>query len=588
MGDRGYAQIGRATLSLKTQGRRLRVGPTALLVPASAFLLVFYVWPVAKVLKLSLFDPGFTLREYARAFAPTYRRILLQTLEISLSAAALCLLLGYPTAYMMARARPRIRMVMILIVSAAYLSNTLARNYAWIFMLAANGVVNSTLTSLHIIQHPMGLVFNRFGLLVGMVHILLPTTIFVLLATMLPIGQEHLRAAASLAAGPFTAFRRAYFPQTVPGVIASFVLVFVIGSAIFTTSAMLGGRSDRMMSNAIVDQVQELNWGFAGALAVILVAVTIAAILLVQHFFGAGALVDRGGVMARNAPVRVVRVRERGDTATIDRVMNRCWNAIPPTTAVIVMVFLALPLLIILPISLSPSEFITWPPTGFSFHWYDAYLSDPKWLRATANSFEIAGITTAIALALGFPAALGLARSRSRSRTPIFALMVSPLIIPNIITAIGILFFFTSLNFTGNILSVALADVTEALPLATLVMLAALRNFDLDLERAAASLGASPLRTIFKVTLPVLAAATATAALFAFMQSFNELLMALFVGGIRAATVSKQMWESLQDFEPTLTAVSMLLVGFAVLVFIALQVVQRRDRTGSLDSTHVG
>jgi ABC-type spermidine/putrescine transport system permease subunit II len=166
--------------------------------------------------------------------------------------------------------------------------------------------------------------------------------------------------------------------------------------------------------------------------------------------------------------------------------------------------------------------------------------------------------------------------------------MVSPLIIPNIITAIGILFFFTSLNFTGNILSVALADVTEALPLATLVMLAALRNFDLDLERAAASLGASPLRTIFKVTLPVLAAATATAALFAFMQSFNELLMALFVGGIRAATVSKQMWESLQDFEPTLTAVSMLLVGFAVLVFIALQVVQRRDRTGSLDSTRVG
>jgi putative spermidine/putrescine transport system permease protein len=180
---------------------------------------------------------------------------------------------------------------------------------------------------------------------------------------------------------------------------------------------------------------------------------------------------------------------------------------------------------------------------------------------------------------------LGLARSRSRLRAPILAFMLSPLIIPNIIAAIGILFFFSKFNFTGNILSVALGDTIEALPLATLVMLAALRNFDPAIERAAASLGAGPLRTICKVTLPILAAATATAALFAFMHSFNALLMALFVGGISATTLSKQMWQSLDDYEPTITAVSMLMIGFALVVFVGLRVLQRRDRTGSLNDT---
>jgi putative spermidine/putrescine transport system permease protein len=136
----------------------------------------------------------------------------------------------------------------------------------------------------------------------------------------------------------------------------------------------------------------------------------------------------------------------------------------------------------------------------------------------------------------------------------------------------------SSLRFTGNPFGVALGHTIESVPLATLVLLAALRNFDRELERAAASLGAGPLRTLFRVTLPILGAATITAALFAFMHSFNELLVALFVGGITATTLPKRMWESLQDFEPTITAVSTLLVFFAVAVLIALQALQRRER----------
>jgi putative spermidine/putrescine transport system permease protein len=579
---------GTVNLSAARRSRRLRLSPTALLVPATVFLLVFFGWPVVNILKQSLFHHGFTVHEYTRAFEPAYRNILLHTVEIALSAAGLSLLFGYPTAYVMARARPRLRVVMILVVSAAYLSNPLARNYAWIFMLGNRGVINDTLLRLHIIHQPLILIFNRTGLLIGMVHILMPTVILVLLATMVNVGDEPLRAAASLAARPFTAFRRAYFPQTMSGVVAGFVLAFVIGSAIFTTAAMLGGQGEFMMSNEIVDQVQELNWAFAGALAVILLAVILVAIVVVQRFFGAGALVDRGGVTARNAPVRVVRVHEGRVTAAVDAVLNPCWRWLNPLVAVLVMVYLSLPLLIILPISLGRSNFISWPPSGITSKWYRTYASSPEWLHATANSFEIAGITTLVALVLGLPAALGLARSRSRFRGLVLAFMLSPLIIPNIIAAIGILFFFSKFSFTGNIYAVAVGDSVEALPLATLVMLAALRNFDPAIERAAASLGAGPLRTIFKVTLPILAAATATAALFAFMHSFNSLLMAMFVGGINATTLSKQMWQSLDDYEPTITAVSMMMIGLALIAFLGLRMLQRRDRTAAsrtLDGT---
>jgi putative spermidine/putrescine transport system permease protein len=549
--------------------------------PITIYLLVFYVWPVANVLKLSLFDPGFSLGSYQRALeTPIYVQTLLRTFEISLVAAVISLLLGYPTAYAMAAARPRWRAVMVLIVTAAYLSNVLVRNYAWIFMLADNGVVNSTLRELHLTHDPLDLMFNRFGLMVGMVHILLPTTILILLSTMLTIGPEYLRAASSLAAGPFTAFRRAYLPRTMPAIVVSLVLVFVLASAFFTTPAMLGGSGDRMMSNIIVDEVETLNWDFAGALSIVLVTASIAAIFVAQRLAGGAALIDRGG---STGSVHLVVPREGPLTMFLDRVADPIWPWLPPIVAVLTMAYLVVPLLIVLPISLSRSSFISWPPAGLSLMWYQTYLTSPRWIEATVNSVEIATLTTLIALALAIPAALGFVRSRSPLRPLIFGMMVAPLLIPNILTAIGVLLFFTPLNIYGNPLAVSLGHVIEAAPLATLVLLATLRNLDPNLERAAASLGAGPIRTLFRVTLPVLAAATATAGLFAFMHSFNELLIALFVGGISATTLPKRMWESLQDFEPTITAVSTLLILFAVLVFVVLRALRADVTSGRRD-----
>ncbi|MGH7969787.1 MAG: ABC transporter permease, partial [Limisphaerales bacterium] len=343
----------------------------------------------------------------------------------------------------------------------------------------------------------------------------------------------------------------------------------------FTTPAMLGGIGDRMMSNVIVEQVENLDWGFAGALSLVLVVASLAAILIAQRFAGAGALLTRS---SSSGPARLVTARESWWKSGLDRVADPIWPRLPPVVATLTMAYLLLPLLIVVPISLSTSSFITWPPTGFSLVWYHTYIASPRWIDATVNSVEIALLTTVIALALAIPAAFGLLRSRSPLRPVIFGMMIAPILIPNILTAVSFLVFFAPLGLYGNPLAVSLGHVIEAAPLATLVLLATLRNFDPNLERAAASLGAGPIRTLFRVTLPVVAAGTVTAGLFAFMHSFNELLIALFVGGITATTLPKRMWESLQDFEPTITAVSTLLIAFAVLVFMALRAL-RADLT---------
>jgi ABC-type spermidine/putrescine transport system permease subunit II len=240
-----------------------------------------------------------------------------------------------------------------------------------------------------------------------------------------------------------------------------------------------------------------------------------------------------------------------------------------------VLAYLFLPVLIIFPLSFSSAQFFTFPPPGFSLQWYEAYFASPAWLSATWNSVQIGIITSVLSMLIAFPAALGITRFPSRLTPAIYSLMLSPMILPSIITAIAVFFLFSQLHLTGTIIGVVLGQTVTSLPLATIVLVAALRNFDINLERAALSLGASPARTALRVTLPVLSTAFIVAAFFAFLHSFNELLVALFVSGISARTLPKKMWESLSEINPTIAAVSALLVGFTLIALGALSVIQR-------------
>ena len=207
--------------------------------------------------------------------ATVYREAFVRTISISFTVTLLCLLLGYPVAWLLANLPEKSSNRLMLFVIVPFWTSLLVRTTAWYVLLQPGGVVNSLLMSLGVVTHPMPLVFNRTGVLIGMTHVLLPYMILAIFSVMKGVSPVYLRAAKSLGAHPFTAFVRVYIPQTLPGVGAGCFLVFVLALCYYITPALLGGAGDEMISQLIVDQTNtQLNWGLAGALSAYLVIFT--------------------------------------------------------------------------------------------------------------------------------------------------------------------------------------------------------------------------------------------------------------------------------------------------------------------------
>ncbi len=213
------------------------------------------------------------------AFVPDnssiYRNAFARTVWISATVTLLCLVLGYPVAWLLANLPAKSGNRLMLFVIVPFWTSLLVRTTAWYVLLQPGGVVNSLLTDLGIVSHPLPLVFNRTGVLIGMTHILLPYMILAIYSVMKSVSPVYMRAAQSLGAHPVTAFVRIYMPQTLPGVGAGCFLVFVLALGYYITPALLGGAGDEMISQLIAQQTNEqLNWGLAGALSAYLVIFT--------------------------------------------------------------------------------------------------------------------------------------------------------------------------------------------------------------------------------------------------------------------------------------------------------------------------
>lgn len=261
-----------------------------LLLPAVAWLAALFLLPIARLFYLSLVGSGsnLTLTHYAKLVTePVYFKILLNTFEISLAVTVLALLLGYPVAFLMATARARLAALMLACIMLPLWTSLLVRTYAWMVLLGRRGIVNDLLTALGVLDEPLKLLYNRTGVTVGMVHVLLPFMILPLYSVMKGIDVELLKAAQNLGANLRQAFVRVYLPLSLPGIAAGCLLVFVMAIGFFVTPALLGGRGDMMISMLIENQVRELlNWEFASALAVTLLAVTTVILVIYQRFLG--------------------------------------------------------------------------------------------------------------------------------------------------------------------------------------------------------------------------------------------------------------------------------------------------------------
>lgn len=269
-----------------------------LAVPPLLFLAVFFLYPIAAMLARSLSGPagGFSLHTYGDVVSqPVYFLILANTFRIAAIVTLACLAIGYPTAYFLTQYAGDRAPVYLAFIAVPYFTSVLVRTYAWMVLLGRDGLVNHLLVFLHIVDHPIKLLYTDFGVVIGMTYVLLPYMIIALYAVMRGIDQTLVRAAAAFGAGPWRAFRHVFLPLSLPGVVGGCLLVFVIALGFFVTPALMGGPSDQMIAMLIQTAVEQLlNWNLASALAALLLAATIVALFFYDRLVGLEKLIGRG------------------------------------------------------------------------------------------------------------------------------------------------------------------------------------------------------------------------------------------------------------------------------------------------------
>lgn len=258
----------------------------------------------------------------------------------------------------------------------------------------------------------------------------------------------------------------------------------------------------------------------------------------------------------------------------------------------LVLLFLILPILVIIPLSFNAEPYFTFTdgmlaldPQAYSLKWYQEIWHDDKWLLAIKNSFYIGFMATLIATVLGTTAAIGLSSGQLPLQRMIMALLLSPMIVPLIITAAGMFFFYSQLDIAGSYLGVILAHAALGTPFVVITVNAALSGFDYSLVRASLGLGAKPVYTFFKVIMPLIRPGVISGALFAFVTSFDEVIVVLFLAGPEQRTIPRQMFSGLrEEINPTILAVATLLVLISALLLLTMEYLRARGeriRSGS-------
>lgn len=250
---------------------------TLLLLPAVVYLGFIYLYPLFRMLKLSLFDPRFTLDHFKKIFEiSAYMKVMGLTFEISFVVTFICLIVGYLIAYLLSHVSTKTMNLLMIFVIIPFWTSMLVRTYAWMVILGRRGIINQLLLGVGLVDHPIKMIHNTFGVYVGMVHILLPYMILPIYSVMKGIDKNLVSAAQSLGANPVKSFTKVFLPLSLPGVVAGIILVFILALGFFITPALLGGLTNVMISMLIERHVNELlKWGFASALGITLLVLTI-------------------------------------------------------------------------------------------------------------------------------------------------------------------------------------------------------------------------------------------------------------------------------------------------------------------------
>lgn len=264
---------------------------------------------------------------------------------------------------------------------------------------------------------------------------------------------------------------------------------------------------------------------------------------------------------------------------------QRIWHYSYLTICALIFFFLIFPIMVIIPLAFNAQDFFTFTPemlrfeaAGYSLKHFDDFFNNPDWYRPLLNSLKIAPMATLVSVSLGTLAAIGLSQTHVPFRRAIMAILISPMIVPLIISAAGMYFFYSDIGLQGTYWGVVLAHAVLGIPFVIITVTATMVGFDKSLTRAAANMGAGPVRTFFKVQMPLILPGVISGGLFAFITSFDEVVVVLFVGSAGQKTLPWQMFTGLREqISPTILAAATVLITISVLLLITVEMLRRRS-----------
>lgn len=533
--------------------------------PLLVFLLLFFVGPIAGLMKEGFFQDGQpSLAHFHHMLdAPIYRIVLGNTFTIAIAVTLSCVVMSYPLAYLMASVSPRIARLLFFAVLLPFWSSALVRTSAWIALLGKNGPLNTLLTGVGFIDQPIAFLYNFTGVMIGMTHVLMPFVVLPLYASFRALDGTLVQAAQSLGARSVAIFCKVVLPLTSPGVVAGGIIVFMNAVGYYITPSLMGGPGQRMVAELISHNItEELDWGLAGALSGVLLVTVLASMWLFNRLFGLDKLISGSG--GKGSAQAVARRTPGGRVSAL--------------AGIACAIFLVLPILIVVPMSFGTSEFPMFPPAHYGLRWYKNFFEESKWMNAFFSSMKVGLAVTALATLLGTSAAIGVHKMKSSFAGWLDALFVIPMAVPAIVTAVALFYLTAPLGWLANSVAVILGHTVLAAPYVYITVRAALRSFDGSLELAALGLGAR-WPTMFRlVMLPALLPSLVGGAVFAFVTSFDDVVMALFLTTIRNRTLPKLMYEGVRnDFDPTVISASCLLIAATALILLANLLLRRKN-----------
>ena len=262
--------------------------------------------------------------------------------------------------------------------------------------------------------------------------------------------------------------------------------------------------------------------------------------------------------------------------------VERAWYYSFRVICALIFFFLIAPIIVIMPLSFNAEPYFTYPMPGYSLRWYEVIFGDSPqsilWQRAIKNSVIIGFSATLLATALGTMAALGLSRANFPLKGVVMAVLISPIVVPIVITAVGMYYFYAQIGLASTIPGIILAHTALGVPFVVITVTATLVGFNQNLVRAGSSLGAGPTRVFFKITLPLILPGVVSGALFAFATSWDEIVVVLFLASVEQHTIPRRMWSGIRELiDPTIAAAATLLIFLSILLMVTMEILRRRS-----------